>query len=220
ATGVGKTTTCNVLLGTNWETSHTTATTRQLQEKRLIVNDGDKDILSNVTITDFPGLGETLSRDEEYLNLYLEHLPYFDAIIWLMPANDRQLSLVQKFCKQFLQVEGFEDKVVFGLNKADLVEPTEWGQTGANLPSHEQENNINYRVDDFLAKMSSEGIKFLDRNRVIPFSAKHAWRVWEMFASIRSVLPSAKSFSFSRYGRPTEWEPYKDVTTNKTVGDQ
>ncbi|NET73433.1 MAG: hypothetical protein F6K62_21600, partial [Sphaerospermopsis sp. SIO1G2] len=46
ATGVGKTTTCNVLLGTNWETSHTTATTRQLQEKRLIVNDGDKISLS------------------------------------------------------------------------------------------------------------------------------------------------------------------------------
>jgi predicted GTPase len=213
-TGVGKTSTCNALLGTNWAVGHTKATTRDMHEKQLVLNDAGKEISTNVSITDFPGLGETLTRDSEYVPLHLEHLPRFDAIIWLLPANDRQLSLIQMFCKQFADLDGFQDRIIFGLNKADLVEPMEWAKTGANLPSHEQEANIAERVTDFVTKMQSEGLAFVTKERVVPFSAKHAWRVWEMFASVRGVLPGAKCLSFSRYGRPAEWEPYKTDNSN------
>jgi uncharacterized protein len=206
-TGVGKTSTCNALLGTTWKVGHTEATTRELQVKQLILQENGQESPTNVYITDFPGLGESLSRDREYLSLYKENLPKFDAIIWLLPANDRQLSLIQMYCKEFETVEGFASKVIFGLNKADLVEPMEWGVGGANLPSQEQEANIQKRVEDFIQKMQAEGIDYITPQQVASFSAKYGWRIWEMFAHTRAILQAQKRVSLSRYGRPMEWQP-------------
>lgn len=208
-TGVGKTSTCNALLGTTWKVGHTKATTRELQVKQLILSENGKESPTNVYITDFPGLGESLSRDKEYLSLYKENLAKFDVIIWLLPANDRQLSLIQMYCKEFEAVEGFASKIVFGLNKADLIEPMEWGAGGANLPSPEQEANIQRRVEDFISKMQANGLDYVTPERVAAFSAKYGWRIWEMFANTRAILKPQKRPSLSRYGQPIEWQPYQ-----------
>lgn len=208
-TGVGKTTTCNALLGTTWKVGHTEATTRELQAKQLVRVENGQQTLTNVYITDFPGLGESLSRDKEYLALYIENLSKFDIIIWLLPANERQVANIQVYCKELEKVDGFTSKIIFGLNKADLVEPMEWGSGGANLPSKEQEYNIEKRVEDFISKMHSEGMNYVTSRRVAAFSAKYGWRVWEMFEYTRAILQAQKRVSLSRYSQTMEWEPYQ-----------
>ncbi|MBL1209151.1 GTPase [Geminocystis sp. GBBB08] len=94
-TGVGKTTTCNALLGTTWKTSHTEATTRELQVKQLILDENGKEIPTNVYITDFPGLGESLSRDQEYLSLYRTYL-IFTSVTEITKGFDEIKAFILK----------------------------------------------------------------------------------------------------------------------------
>lgn len=209
ATGVGKTTSCNALLGSNWNVGHTTATTRDLQSDQLILDDNGKSVPTNIYVTDFPGLGESLSRDAEYLPLYKEHLPRFDAVVWVMAANDRQMAATQQYLNALSEaVPELASKLIIALNKADLVEPMEWAKDQPNLPSDTQMANIEARVHDVVARLNEECCKCrLPEAQVVAFTAKYNWRVWKVFEILNTVLKGGKKMSLVRFARPQQWSP-------------
>ena len=206
-TGVGKTSTCNVLLGTNWKVGHTKATTSETCTKTLqLVRKGELTD-TNIRITDFPGLGESLSADKKYLPLYMSSIQSFDAILWILSANDRQISQIQEYCNQFVNnYPDFENKLVIGMNKADLVEPTEWGIGGKNLPSRIQEENIMLRETDVYQRMNEElSDCHVSREKVVAFSSKYKWRIIKLFEALRKTLPQEKTMSLIRFAKPSNW---------------
>jgi len=208
-TGVGKTSTCNALLGTNWAIGHTRATTRDIQKKQLILNENGEDIETNIYLTDFPGLGESLDQDKIYLPLYKEHLGNYDAIIWILSANERQIAFVQHYCNELMsEVQDFENKIIIGLNKVDLVEPMEWGRKEPNFPSPKQLENIEARANDVLTRFSEPLSKCkLQEVQIIPYTAKHNWRIWKLFEALNKRTRGGKKMSLMRFARPQKWTP-------------
>jgi predicted GTPase len=211
-TGVGKTLTCNVLLGTKWKVGHTEATTSEIWNKTLQIERDGKLVDTNIHITDFPGLGESLDADKKYLPLYLSRIQSFDAILWILSANDRQMAQVQAYCNSFAsEYPNFADKLVFGLNKSDLVEPMEWGAGGENLPSNSQEHNIHCRVLDVYKRMNeSSSICRVSKERIVAYSSKYKWRIVRLFETLRKAIPRNKTMSLVRFAAPAHWSSRLD----------
>ena len=215
-TGVGKTATCNALLGSNWRVGHTTATTRHTAEKQLVVNRNGREIDSCINVTDFPGLGESIARDRDYVPLYREQLRQFDAVLWVAAANNREMAPIQSYLNQLAaDDEHFHRKVVIALNKADLVEPMSWNPQ-SNLPSAEQEANIAARIADVVKRLNEvESQCKLPSEQVIAFSAKQTWRVWALFQSLSSVLAGPKKMSLERFASPQAWSTRIEASTTE-----
>lgn len=216
ATGVGKTSTCNSLLGTEWEVGHSKATTRDLQTKQLILIEKSESIETNIYLTDFPGLGESLEKDDVYIPIYKNELGKFDAIIWILSANERQLASVQSYFNDLVAViPDFAEKLVVGLNKSDLVEPMKWGRDKKNFPSSDQLQNIESRVQDVFEKFQeSQSSCHLIKDQIVAYTAKHDWRIWKLFEVLNDRIKGGKKMSLVRFARPQKWKPKQDVNKN------
>src|SRR5713226_9254729 len=62
-------------------------------------------------VVDAPGLGEDIARDPQYIQMYHEHLPKCDAILWIITARNRALALDQQYLREFAE---FHPKMAFG----------------------------------------------------------------------------------------------------------
>ncbi|HDX8562266.1 TPA: GTPase family protein [Klebsiella oxytoca] len=135
-TGSGKSSLCNALFaGEVSPVSDVAACTREALRFRL--NVGER----VMTIVDLPGVGESKARDAEYADLYLEHLPRLDLVLWLIKADDRALAVDEYFYRQVIG-EQYRDKVLFVISQADKIEPTSSG----NKLSTEQKQNISRKI--------------------------------------------------------------------------
>ncbi|MGR7005537.1 GTPase family protein [Klebsiella aerogenes] len=135
-TGSGKSSLCNALFaGEVSPVSDVAACTREALRFRL--NVGER----VMTIVDLPGVGESKVRDAEYADLYLEHLPRLDLVLWLIKADDRALAVDEYFYRQVIG-EQYRDKVLFVISQADKIEPTSSG----NKLSTEQKQNISRKI--------------------------------------------------------------------------
>ena len=103
-----------------------------------------------------PGLGESIASRQRHLETYDRVLRKVDVALWILDANDRAIENVQNLLSIELRNidPNLVDRMVFALNKVDLVYPgeTAW-YAPANLPGEEQERNIVARLDDVRAKI-------------------------------------------------------------------
>jgi tRNA U34 5-carboxymethylaminomethyl modifying GTPase MnmE/TrmE len=117
-TGVGKSSTANALLGTNWKVGHVRATTREIEAKQLVLVEDGVETPSNIEVIDVPGLGESIARDREYIPIYVELLKTCDAMIWLQSANERQMTSTQIYLNKLVTaLPDLASRTVIGLNK-------------------------------------------------------------------------------------------------------
>lgn len=205
--GVGKSYTINTLFKTNLLTSDTVACTKEFEsiDLSLKFTGGDlKEFPVQLRIIDAPGLGEDLYHDPNYLQMYNEHLPKCDVILWILAARNRAMALDQSYLSK---LHLFHDRMVFALNQVDLVEPMNWNNN-INLPSKKQIDNINAIIADREEKMSQViGVK----TKIEPYSAKYGYRLEELFTAIitttkkerRWILDNLKNFDFRDFF-PTE----------------
>jgi small GTP-binding protein len=205
-TGVGKSSTGNAILGTNWKVGHSRATTREIEAKQLILVEDGVETPTNIQVIDVPGLGESIARDREYIPIYIELLKTCDAMIWLQSANERQMTSTQIYLNKLVTaVPDLASRTVIGLNKADLVEPMGWCFT-TNLPNEIQERNIHHRVDDVFEHLqAAESLCKIPKERIVAFSAKYGWRVWSAFSALNDTLKGGKKMSLLRFGRSKRW---------------
>lgn len=131
--GVGKSSTVNTLFKANLPTSPTVACTKAFQDvyvELVITEETAKGVPVSLRVIDAPGLGEDIARDPSYLEMYRKHLPACDVILWVMTARNRASALDQIYLREF---EDLHDRLVFGVNQVDLLEPLNWN-TRINLP--------------------------------------------------------------------------------------
>lgn len=78
-TGVGKSSLCNALFRSEvCAVNAVEACTRQPQRVRLRFGS------HYLTLVDLPGVGESISRDDEYRELYRELMPQLDMVLWVL----------------------------------------------------------------------------------------------------------------------------------------
>ena len=189
--GVGKSFTINRLFKTKLLTSDTVACTKEFTEENisLAFTKGEaKNTSVQLRVIDAPGLGEDISRDPSYLKMYHENLPRCDVILWVMTARNRAVALDQTYLKELSE---FHNKIIFGLNQIDLIEPMNW--TNYNIPSEKQEKNLRIIIQDRIEK-----IQDITQSKVniTPYSASKGYDLQELFTALITSAPSNRVWIF------------------------
>lgn len=191
--GVGKTSTINTLFKANLPISHTTAGTKKFESLGVglpFVDGEAKGMSANLKIIDAPGLGESINKDPFYLEMYKKHLPECDVILWVLAARNRALALDQMYLRK---LSAFHDRMVFGINQVDLVEPISWSKE-INLPFGPQEENIN----DILVNRKELLEEVVGREvKIIAYSAQKRYRLQELFTSLIQSMPEKRAWIYS-----------------------
>lgn len=183
-TGVGKSSTINSLFNTNLGISHFESCTKKAEPVTISNGKG------NIIIFDMPGLGEDIEKDNEHKIEYKRILPHCDVVLWILNISDREMSSQQQ---NILEIsEYLKGKLVVCANKADILEPCEW-ISDFNLPSIEQENNLNKRIQDIRQKLCKY-IPSLKEDRIVYYSAKKRYRLHELFLAMMEACPDKRAW--------------------------
>ena len=191
--GVGKSSTINAMFKTNLAVSHVVACTKEFESKDLemtMKQGAGKGQRIQLRVIDAPGLGEDIKFDPNYLKMYRDNLPECDVILWVITARNRAIALDQLYLKELSE---FTDRMVFGINQIDLIEPRDWNNE-LNLPSVEQENNLEIITKDRKEKLED----IIDRQiSIIPYSANSKYQLQELFTALIEACPKERSWIFS-----------------------
>lgn len=176
--GVGKTTTINNLFNAKYHTSHTIAGTKAAQEEKFELAGG-----GSLTVVDMPGLGEDIDEDQKYLQIYQDILPQVDVVLYIMQANAKDMAADEEILR-FVVSNAAKDqqrRIVIGLNQVDTIPPTNWDKD-FNLPSPEQEINIERRCNDIIAKLSQE--TGISQDNIVFYSACRRYRLYDLLIAV------------------------------------
>lgn len=174
-TGAGKSSLCNELFrGKMSPVSDVNACTRNALRFRL--HSGDRSLV----IVDLPGVGESGQRDHEYTALYRRILPEMDLVLWVIKADDRALSVDEKFWHRVMK--DHRQQVLFVINQADKMAPSHEWDTVTNSPSLQQRVNLR-------EKQAAIAAQFDPHHPVCMVSALAGWGIGEMVETMMRSLP-------------------------------
>lgn len=190
--GVGKSSTINRLFRTSLPTSDTVACTKEFRDVSLEVTPQQGDLAGTtlrLVVCDAPGLGEDIRKDPEYLDMYRQNLPACDVILWVTTARNRAIALDQLYLAEFPEVA---DRIVFGINQVDLVEPLDW-PAGLPIPSPAQKANIREIVADRRSRFCS----YLGRDvAIVPYSTSRGHNLEDLFTTLLEHAPDGRKWLF------------------------
>lgn len=189
--GVGKTTTLNALFNAGAAVGHSTPTTKVSDVFQLQIFDhqGNK---GTIRVIDLPGLGESIQKADEILGIYRHNLPCADAILWVHPVNDRMLEFVQRQISTIFagKMRALLDRLVFGLNKADSIYPSDWKKY-ANIPSESQLINLDKAEHHFTTTIASV-LPERYTPRVVTYSALRRYQLPLLFRLLMEAMPATR----------------------------
>lgn len=203
-TGVGKSSTINVLFGTNLPVGHNKSTTKKFIKKNLDGSNG------KIVIYDSPGIGEDFERDEKTIGEYLHILPECDVAIWVISAEDRRIAYDQIMIRDVVAKanKSLLDKLIIGMNKIDLVYPHDW-LNDANLPSIEQEKNINKRKLDVLNKFTKV-CPSLSSEKIIHYSADRHFNLHILFNAMMKACAAERAWVLNSRKEISDYKDFVD----------
>ncbi|EQA4053029.1 GTPase family protein [Citrobacter freundii] len=182
-TGAGKSSLCNALFaGDVSPVSDVSACTRAPQRCRLRVG------RHSMVLVDLPGVGESEVRDREYQALYRRQLPQLDLVLWVIKADDRALSVDERFYREV--IGSHRHKVLFVVNQVDKLEPChEWDAT-CGSPSSRQKINLSRKLSDIRQL-------FTPSNPMCAVSARTGWGLGSLVETMMRSLPARASSPLS-----------------------
>lgn len=192
--GVGKSSTINTLFRTHLPVSDTVACTKEFEniDLKLSFTSSDlKDLPVQLRVIDAPGLGEDITLDPKYIHMYQENFPQCDVILWVLTARQRAVALDQRYLQEFPQ---FYERIVFGLNQVDLIEPLDWDEA-INLPSDQQLSNVDIIVEDRQKRLEDIIQKKIS---LIPYSSRKGFNLQVLFTSILDSCPDERAWIFDQ----------------------
>jgi|GEM_PF-1820883 len=189
--GVGKSSTINTMFKANLPISHTIACTKEFEQIPLKLSAKQGPVQGahiDLIVYDAPGLGEDIKLDPKYLDMYHEKLIECDVILWVMSARNRAVALDQKY---LLELKDFHNKILFGINQVDIVDPMNWQIN--NLPSKEQQKNIEEIKKDRENKISET---LGQKVKVIPYSNTKGWNLDVLFLELLNTCNTNRKWLF------------------------
>ncbi|MGW1776502.1 GTPase family protein [Streptomyces sp. NPDC002104] len=192
--GVGKSTTVNALFNAGQPVGHTRATTDHAYAIQVEEVSGRRGMLE---VVDMPGIGDDVANYRRYLDLYLRVLPTADAIVWVHPAEDRSVHLVQQALMDLLgqSAPDLSERLVLALNKADEIDPHDWNPS-ANLPSARQLEALRERAADFTEKI----VRVLPgwQGGAVTYSARQHYNLTALFKEMMRAVPQQRRWVLER----------------------
>lgn len=181
-TGSGKSSLCNALFqGEVSPVSDVSACTREVLRFRLRTD------RHSMVLVDLPGVGESAARDHEYSRLYHDQLPKMDLVLWVIKADDRALSVDERFYRDV--IDAHRGKVLFVVNQTDKLEPCHEWDTTNQAPSSLQKINLSHKLREIRSQFSPI-------NPICAISAKYGWGLSEMVDNLMRALPAIASSPF------------------------
>lgn len=177
--GVGKSSLCNALFRSEvCAVNAVEACTREPQRIRLRFGE------HYLTLVDLPGVGECITRDAEYRELYREILPQLDMVLWVLKADDRAYAVEEQFYQDvFAQYNGPLPPVLWILNQVDKTEPAEsWNWLSAQ-PSALQAERIAQK-QQAVARQSG-----IAEDDILPVSVRGHYRLSHLVEAMITRLP-------------------------------
>ncbi|MFG2566980.1 GTPase family protein [Streptomyces sp. NPDC048567] len=185
--GVGKSKTINALFNAGQEVGHSRATTDRAWAIPVQEVNGSHGPLE---VVDMPGIGDDIANYRRYLDLYRRILPTADAIVWIHPAKDRTVQLVQQaLADLFMPSPELVGRLVFGLNKADEIGPHDWNAR-ANLPSESQRAALADREKEFTRSIAQALPAW--RGRAVSYAALHHYNLTALFKEMMYAVPERR----------------------------
>lgn len=196
STGVGKSSLCNALFGRNIaKVSHVAAGTREIQEIHLKPENGED---GGVIIVDFPGIAETVARNEEYLKLYKEKVSELDVVVWVIKSDERQYADSQKAYQEILLPNIKKCPVIFAISAIEKIEPMEdddgeryWSKA-ENKPTGLQMHSVSEKALEISRAFD------MPAKSIIATSSKKNYNLSELMELIIDVIPNEKKYGFYR----------------------
>lgn len=173
--GYGKSSTVNAFFGQAiLGTSDVQACTREIQSFEFKIRDGHY-----FSFADLPGIGESQTRDKEYLALYAKIIKKADAIIYVLRADSRDFSIDESAYRQLFSAPELSSRVVLALNCCDKIEPI--NRRLPFVPTTEQLQNIDKKTEAVRKTFSP-------KNKVIPYSASAEWNLTGLSEEMLRVI--------------------------------
>jgi len=192
--GVGKSSTLNALFNAGFEVSHTQACTQNIQGVEVSVSEV-AGVNGGLVAYDMPGLGESQLKQREHIALYEKVLKDVDVALWILDAQNRAIASVQQYLQTELKAidPRLLDRMVIALNKVDLVHPgaTAWIDI-ANLPSEEQEKNIEGRVRDVKKRIREVLPNW--KGTIVGYSANRRYNLPQLFDAMMDAVPNKRKW--------------------------
>ncbi|WP_323209684.1 GTPase family protein [Nodularia spumigena] len=193
-TGVGKSSTVNALFNAGVEVSHTEACTQTARGIEIYFNELEA-VNGALIVYDMPGLGESRLKQKEHIAIYEKVLKDVDVALWILDAQNRAIASVQQYLEAELKSINPKllERMVIALNKVDLVSPgeTHWHPL-ANLPSEEQENNINGRIRDVKKRIREVVPNW--KGTIIGYSANRRYNLPQLFDAMMDAVPKKRQW--------------------------
>ena len=177
-TGVGKSRLCNALLGPRTHAApidHVTACTRGTAEYWLPIG-GCSD---GLRLVDLPGVGESAAHDQDYLQLYRRLAPTFDAVIWVVKADDRAFSIEREALAAVRSVVP-RIRTIVAINQVEKIEPMRRSTHGN--PSNLQRANVR-------EKLEATRRVFGSAKQIVGVSAVERINLGELLIAVVECLP-------------------------------
>ncbi|WP_293124941.1 GTPase [Microcoleus sp. bin38.metabat.b11b12b14.051] len=191
-TGVGKSSTLNALFNAGLEVSHIEACTQEATGIEVSFNQVEG-VNGALVAYDMPGLGESRLKQKEHIALYEKVLKDVDVALWILDAQNRAIASVQQYLETELKAVNprLLDRMVIALNKVDLVHSggTAWIEI-ANLPSEEQEKNIEGRIRDVQRKVREVLPNW--KGTIIGYSANRRYNLPQLFDAMMDAVPNKR----------------------------
>lgn len=185
--GVGKSTTLNALFHAGQLVNHYQAQTQEPVE--IAVASGA------LVVYDMPGLGESRAKHTVHRDAYEKVLADVDVALWVLDGPNRDIEAVQEYLEdEIARINPrLVQRLVVGLNKVDNIHPGQLAWIpGYNLPSDEQEANIQGRVADVRAKLREVLPKW--GGAVVPYSAELRYNLPQLFDAMLDAVPKGRQW--------------------------
>ena len=154
------------------------ACTRQPQRVRLRFGS------HYLTLVDLPGVGESVTRDGEYRELYRDLMPQLDMVLWVLKADDRAFAVEEQFYQDvFAQFSGPLPPVLWILNQVDKTEPAEQWRWLSAQPSALQAERIAQKQQAVARQLQIAEID------ILPVSVRGRYRLSRLVEAMITRLP-------------------------------
>ncbi|MEP8699488.1 GTPase family protein [Enterobacter cloacae] len=149
----------------------------------------------NLTLVDFPGIGETPELDSLYRRLYQAWSGRLDLIVWVLKADERAWNEDIRCYRDLLRSGAVPARFLFVLSQADKIEPCrEWD--GLNhRPSQQQQHHLQ-------AKTRLAETLFATAHPVVAVSAAEHYNLHHWVEALIQALPVHSGSAVSRHLHP------------------
>jgi len=181
-TGVGKSSTLNSLFNAGRDITDVRPCPQEAEELHITCSErsGSK---GSIRVWDMPGIGESIKTDRKRMRKYLKVLPTVDVAVWVIQADFRAMTPMQQTLRRLKCRLGksFVDRLVFVINKADIIAPEDWNED-FNVPSRAQQKNIK----EFEKYVRNAILEVLPtwKGDIVTYSAKKRYRLDQLLLSM------------------------------------